>query len=137
MTNTSLIFQRNGTLLVTPGSGLERVLQLVRQCGQLRAIVAGNYVYDLSPVAMWGAAGRGMRASELLDALDRSAAMPVPAAIAATIAENMGRFGAVEIVEGNAGLELVARSVSVLTDIGYGPPSDGTAIVRLDRRDIA
>ncbi len=136
MADASLIFQRNGTLLVTPGAGLDRTLQIVRQCGQLRAIVAGNYVYDVSSAALWGAAARGANASELIDALDRSASMPVPSVIASVIAEQMSRYGAVEIVEQDTGPTLVARNASVLTDIGYDPPSDGSTVVALNRRDV-
>ncbi|HYI14448.1 MAG TPA: helicase-associated domain-containing protein, partial [Thermomicrobiales bacterium] len=137
MTDARLIFQRNGSMLVTPGDGLDKILRTARLCAQLRSIVAGSYVYDLSPVALWGAAARGVTASELLAELASASSMPVPAPTAARIAELIGRYGAVEIVNRDSRAALVARSRDVLVEIGVEPPADGSLTVALAQRDVA
>jgi DNA excision repair protein ERCC-3 len=137
MAKAELIFQRNGSMLVTPGAGLDRILRIVRLCAQLRSIVAGSYVYDLSPIALWGAAARGLTAGELLSDLGRLSSTPVPGPLAASVAESIGRFGAVEIVEGGSGVGIVARSRDILVEIGVEPPTNGSLAVDLDPRDVA
>jgi DNA excision repair protein ERCC-3 len=137
MAEASLIFQRNGSMLVTPGAGLDRILRTVRLCAQLRSIVAGCYLYDLSPIALWGAAARGMAASDLLSDLARVSTTPVPGSFAATVADSIGRFGAVEIVECETGAALVARNREILNEIGVEPPAGEILRVDLNPRDVA
>ncbi|HYI14333.1 MAG TPA: DEAD/DEAH box helicase family protein, partial [Thermomicrobiales bacterium] len=104
---------------------------------QLRSIVAGSYVYDLSPVALWGAAARGVTASDLLAELANASSMPIPGPTAARIVEVIGRYGAVEIVNWDSRTALVARSREVLIEIGIEPPADGSKTVALAQRDVA
>ena len=137
MPDASLIFQRNGTLLVTPGDGLDEILRHVRQCAQLRSIVAGSYVYDASPTAIWGAAARGVGVDEVLGQLARLSSMPVPSPLAARITDTFGRYGALEIVECQSGALLFARNVSILNEIGMNAPPDGSNAIALEARDVA
>ncbi|MEX1157324.1 MAG: helicase-associated domain-containing protein [Thermomicrobiales bacterium] len=137
MADAGLIFQRDGTMLVTAGDGLDRLLQVVRKCAQLRTIVAGNHVYELSQVALWGSAAQGARFSDLIASLDRWSHAPVPAAFAARIADIMSRYGAFEIVERARQTTLVARDPSVLGEIGVTVPTNGAMSIALERRDVA
>lgn len=137
MPSSTLIFQRDGTILVTAGDGLHRVLGAVRRCAQLREIVAGNYVFVLSPAALWGSAERGCSASDIIADLERLSTMPAPAAFAASVADTMGRYGAIEIVDGASGMRLVARSSSILSEIGVPPIVDGATALDLDAHGVA
>ncbi len=137
MAEAQLIFQRSGSMLVTPGNGLDRILRSVRCCAQLRSIVAGNYLYDLSLIALWGAAARGVTAIGLLSDLAKLSSTPVPVSIAARIADAFGRYGAIAIEDRDSGPSIVARSQDVLAAIGVDPPADGSTVVALPSRDIA
>ena len=118
MTRSQLIVQRHGTLLLTPGDDRDRLVTLVRQCAQLRGVVAGNYVYEPSSIALWGAAARGVRAADLLAQLDAAAATPLPSALAARIAEGLARYGALRLDERDGQPLLLADDASVLTHLG-------------------
>ncbi|HEX5163957.1 MAG TPA: helicase-associated domain-containing protein, partial [Thermomicrobiales bacterium] len=129
---SALIFQRDGKLLVTQGEGLDEIIRDIRQCAQLRSIVAGNHVYELSPSALWGLAARGVGANSLLDQLERYAAMPVPAPMAARIAETMGRVGALEVFDGTDGVRIRARTPAILREIGIDSPNGDSPVVRIE-----
>jgi DNA excision repair protein ERCC-3 len=131
-----MIFQRNGTLLVAPGDGLDRIIRDVRKCAQLRSIVAGNHVYELSPPALWGAAARGVDAVTLLGMLEQHALMPVPASVAARIAEELGRFGAVEVFEAVGRVHVRARTAAIAREIGLDRPDGRSPVVQLSSRDV-
>ena len=118
MTASQLIFQRHGSLLLTPGDGRDALVALVRQCAQLRAVVAGNYVYDVTLIALWGAAARGVTADTLLQRLDAAGTTPLPAGLAARIAESIGRYGALRLVELHGQLTLEAADPVMLRGLG-------------------
>jgi DNA excision repair protein ERCC-3 len=131
MTRSQLIFQRHGTLLLTPGDGRDELVALARQCAQLRAVVAGNYVYDVAPIALWGAAARGICAASLLSRLDAVATTPLPARLAAQIAESIGRYGALRLVERAGQPILEAADPTVLRQL------DDEWTARIDDATIA
>lgn len=118
MPASRLIFQRDGSLLVTPGERREELAALARWCGQLRAVSGGSYVYAPTPLALWGAAARGVTAERLLKALAEVAATPVPVAFAARVAEAIGRYGALRLESDEHGAALVARDPTVLSALG-------------------
>jgi DNA excision repair protein ERCC-3 len=105
-------------LLVTPGERREELAALARWCGQLRAVAGGSYIYAPTPLALWGAAARGVTAERLLNALAAEAATPVPAAFAARVSETIGRYGALRLESVGTGTVLTARDPSILSDLG-------------------
>jgi DNA excision repair protein ERCC-3 len=120
VTRSQLIIQRDLSLVVTPGAGRENVAAAARCCAELRKIVAGSYVYFLSPVAIWGSAARGMTASELLGQLERFSPVDVPASLAARVAEIMGRYGVLRIQPDGDMFRLVSSDPSILRTIDVG-----------------
>jgi DNA excision repair protein ERCC-3 len=130
MTRSQLIFQRHGTLLLTPGDGRDELVALARQCAQLRAVVAGNYVYELAPIALWGAAARGVCAAALLRQLDAAGTTPLPSSMAAQIAESVGRYGALRLVQHAGQPALEAADPAILRQLAgeWAPRIDGAAL---------
>jgi DNA excision repair protein ERCC-3 len=120
VTRSQLIIQRDLSLVVTPGYGRDRVASVARSCAELARIVAGGYVYRLSPVAIWGSAARGMTASELLEQLDRYSATDIPASLVARVSEIMGRYGVLRVQAEGDMFRLVCSDVSVLESIDFG-----------------
>lgn len=137
MPAASLIFQRDQTLLVSAGYGFECVLATVRQCAQLRGIIAGSYLFELSPTALWGSAARGCSSEQIVRSLEQLAAMPMPATIAASITETLSRYGAIEVIDGPTGVQLVVRSTSIFEEIGIQPPRVGSTVRDIDVREVA
>jgi DNA excision repair protein ERCC-3 len=117
VTRSQLIVQRDGSLVVTPGEERDQVTLVVRQCASLRKIVAGSYVYDIAPAAVWGAAAAGVSSAALVRNLDDVAATPIPADLAARIVDLHARFGALTLVDCGDGARLVARDPHLLTQL--------------------
>jgi DNA excision repair protein ERCC-3 len=137
MPDAGLIFQRDGSLLVTPGRGIESILGSLRQIAQLRSIVAGNYVFDFSPVAVWGSVARGVTVSALLAGLERHAAMPIPAPFAARLAETAARYGALRLEWDGSSARLVVRDPTILDQIGLEPSAEGNGTGPLSAGDVS
>jgi len=137
MADASLIFQRHGTMLVTPGDGFDAIVRTVRSCAQLRSIVAGNYLFDFAPVALWGAIGRGQSVEQMIADLERYASMPIPTALAAKIAETAAQLGAIRVVDGACGPEVVVRDPARFANLGIVPPSAGSLQMPLKLDDVA
>ena len=116
---SEIIFQRNGRFLVTPGHNRPDVAAAVRLFGQLESIVAGNYMFAISPVAIWGSAARRISVETILERVEQHASMPVPAPVASQILELHGRYGRVWIESHPEGGSVVrARNPLILQCLG-------------------
>lgn len=124
---SQLVIQRDGSLLVTPGYGRDRLAALVRRCAELRSVVAGNYLYRVSPIALWGSAARGLTAEQILSELDAHSTTPLPEPLVARISESIGRYGAISMTAEGAMVKVQARDPAVLEEIDAGiePGPDG------------
>ncbi|CAN5722627.1 DEAD/DEAH box helicase [soil metagenome] len=124
--DSEIIFQRDGQMLVTPGANRADVASAVRLCAQLETITAGSYLFRLSPVAIWGSTARGLDAQTILERLNRHASSPVPAQVGALVAQHAGRFGAIWIERGSGGESVLrSREPSILAQLGL---QDGCAL---------
>lgn len=124
MTQSQLIIQRDLSMVVTPGYGRDQIAAVVRCCAELSKIVAGGYVYRLSPVAIWGSAARGMTAADLLGQIDRYSVNEIPASLAARVSEIMARYGVLGIHPEGDMFRLVSSDPSVLQSIDLGIDTD-------------
>lgn len=124
---SQLIIQRDGSLLVTPGHGRERLTAIVRRCAELRSVVAGSYLYRVSPIALWGSAARGLTADQILRDLDAHSTTSLPEPLAARISASIGRYGAITMTSDGDQVLVQARDSSVLAEIDSGiePGLDG------------
>ncbi len=136
MAAASLLFQRNGRILVSPGDGLDGVLRSVRLCAQLHSIVAGSFIYELSPAVIWGTAARGLHSADLIQRLEKASVLPMPPVFAVTLSETMARYGALELVDRGSRPELIARDPSILREIGIRPDFDGSSDVEVDQSEL-
>jgi len=120
VTQSQLIIQRDLSLVVTPGYGRDQIAAVVRCCAELRKIVAGSYLYRLSPVSIWGSAARGLTAADLIAQLDRHSVSEIPASLVARISETMGRYGVLVFHPEGDRFRLVSSDPSVLKSIDLG-----------------
>lgn len=97
MTRSQLIFQRDQSIIVTPGANQHQVAAVVRTCAELRKVVAGSFLYRLSSIALWGSAARGLTAAGILAGLNEHAVTDIPAPIAGAISEQVGRYGVLRL----------------------------------------
>lgn len=117
VTRSQLIVQRDGSIVVTPGEDREKLAAIARRCCELRAVVAGNYVYRLSPVALWGSVARGVSAGDILRDLDQLSSTGVSEALAAQIAELASRYGAIEMHREGDSVRITSRDPHVLASL--------------------
>ncbi len=116
---SQIVIQRDNQLLITPGHEQLEIANIVRWCAVLEAVVAGSLRYRLSPVAVWGAATRGVTAERMLEALDRHAAVPLPAGFVARLADLFQRYGELRLMAEGSSLWLEAshRAQAALHDL--------------------
>jgi DNA excision repair protein ERCC-3 len=137
---SQIIFQRDGRMLVTPGHERERIAASVRMCAQLEAIVAGSYRYRLSEIALWGSAARGFSPETILNDLDRYGATSPPALLAVRIADAMGRFGKLRIVQSpDSQARVACDDAGLLARLGIERPDlpDESAVAALKLRLVS
>ncbi|MFS8514161.1 MAG: helicase-associated domain-containing protein, partial [Planifilum fulgidum] len=60
------------------------------------------HVYRITPLSLWNAAARGMKAAEMLELLTRYGKFPLPPAVEREIADTISRYGRVRL-ESRAG----------------------------------
>ena len=132
----SLVFQRDDSILVTAGAGREDLLDLLRRVAVLRQAVGDSLVFELSPLAMWGAAASGFASAEIVRLLDVHAATGVPAPVVARLTETMGRYGALTLESTDDGALLRATDPAILDRLPLPGERIGTNCVRLTDADI-
>lgn len=138
MPASQLVFRRDGQIHITAGAGRDRLVDLVRCCAELRAVVAGDYLFELSDAALWGAAARGLSSAAVLRDLDAAAAVPVPPTVAARINEAMARWGRLRLEQRGDNIALVAADAGLLRRLGLAPTLDaGCWVALIDEGDIA
>ena len=119
---SEIIFQRDGGFLVTPGTGRPEIAAVARSCAQLEAIIAGSYLFKISPIAIWGSVARGLSVSTIIDSLNRYSGSDIPVSAAATILSIADRYGSIWFDwRDPASPSLNARDPTVLSSIGLEP----------------
>ena len=120
MSESHLVIQRDMSMVVTPGRNREAVAAVARSCCELRKVVAGSYLYRLSPIAIWGSVARGIGAAEILRRLERFASSAIPASFAARVSEISGRYGAITLSAVEGGYRLASRDPMLLPSLNLG-----------------
>lgn len=121
MSESQLLFRRDGRIHITAGDGRQGLVDIVRRCAELQSVVAGDYVFELSEAALWGAAARGYSGVDLVRGLDAVASMPIPQPIATRILDTVARWGRLWIDRRGETTVLVATDVGYLRDLGLVP----------------
>ncbi len=137
MPASQLIFRQDGRIHITAGAGRDRLVDLARRCASLHSVVAGDYLFELSDSALWGAAARGHTAAGVVAELDRVAETPVPPAVAARIRGSMARWGRLRLERAGDDIVLAADDAGLLRGLGLVPQHDaGRWAATLDEGDI-
>lgn len=137
MTKSQLIPQRDQTMLVTPGEGREALVDLLRQCAQFERIIAGSYLYRVSPVAIWGAAARGVDGRRLVASLEEATGGPLQPLFARRILEPFARYGVVRLRERDGSVIVACDDPTVLAALATecAETPNGTTL-RLAAREV-
>lgn len=121
MTRSQLIVQRDQSIIVTQGDNQHEVAAVVRTCAELRKVVAGSFLYRLSPISLWGSAARGLTAESILASLDQHAVTGIPAPMAAIISEQIGRYGVLRLTVDGEDAVLQCRDRTLLAELDLYP----------------
>src|SRR5690606_4235739 len=92
-----------------------------RTCAELRKVVAGSFLYRLSPISLWGSAARGLTAESILASLDQHAVTGIPAPMAAIISEQIGRYGVLRLTVDGEDAVLQCRDRTLLAELDLYP----------------
>lgn len=125
MPASQLVFRRDGRIHITAGTGRERLVDVARSCAELRSVIAGDFLFELSDAALWGAAARGLSSADVLRDLDAVAAAPVPQPVATRISEAIARWGRLWLEQRGHDVVLAAADAGLLRRLGLAPTQDG------------
>lgn len=75
------------------------------------------HVYRITPLSLWNAASRGMKASEMLKLLTRYGKFPLPPAVEREIADTVSRYGRVRLENREGELVLTFRDSEVKNEV--------------------
>jgi DNA excision repair protein ERCC-3 len=96
------------------------------------------HTYRLTPLGLWNARAAGHDAESVVDTLLRYSRYAVPHALLVDIAETMGKYGRLRLVEDPAhGLVLVSTNLSVLEEVLRSKKTAGMLGDRLDELTVA
>jgi DNA excision repair protein ERCC-3 len=79
------------------------------------------HTYRLTPLSLWNAAAAGMHAVEMVDVLQRYGKFPLPASLAADVAELVSRYGRVRLEKAGDKLRLVCADRPLLEELARQP----------------
>jgi DNA excision repair protein ERCC-3 len=119
VTDGPLIVQSDKTLLLEVDHELAPAARAaIAPFAELERSPEHVHTYRLTPLGLWNARAAGHDAEQVVDALVRYSRYPVPHALLVDVAETMGRFGRLQLVNDPAhGLVLVALDRAVLTEV--------------------
>ncbi|NQU36737.1 MAG: DEAD/DEAH box helicase [Actinobacteria bacterium] len=96
------------------------------------------HTYRLTPLGLWNARAAGHDAESVVDTLLRYSRYAVPHALLVDIAETMGKYGRLKLVEDPAhGLVLVSNNLSVLEEVLRSKKTAGMLGERLDELTVS
>lgn len=96
------------------------------------------HTYRLTPLGLWNARAAGHDAESVVDTLLRYSRYAVPHALLVDIAETMGKYGRLRLVEDPAhGLVLVSTNLSVLEEVLRSKKTAGMLGDRLDELTVS
>jgi len=75
------------------------------------------HTYRITPLSLWNAASSGMRADEVVGALEEYAKYALPSNVVRDITEYMGRYGQVKLVREGPNLVLVGEDPVLIVEI--------------------
>src|SRR5439155_26003605 len=75
------------------------------------------HTYRLTPLSLWNAAAAGHTAEQMIDVLRRYSKFPLPANLAADVAEQVSRYGRVRLEKFGESLRLVCPDVPLLEEL--------------------
>jgi DNA excision repair protein ERCC-3 len=90
------------------------------------------HTYRLTPLSLWNAAAAGLTAAAMIEVLGRYSKFPLPANLAADVAELVGRYGRVRLDRAGEGLRLVCEDRPLLEELARQPKVRACLGERLD-----
>lgn len=116
-----LIVQSDRTVLLEVLNPLfEEARDLLSTFAELVKSPEHIHTYAISPLSLWNAASSGLKASDILDGLERYSKFPIPETLRLEINEYVARYGRVRLVQNAAG-ELLLQSADplILTEVWH------------------
>ncbi|OJV81453.1 MAG: helicase [Cellulomonas sp. 73-92] len=138
MTDGPLIVQSDKTLLLEvdhPKAGDAR--RAIAPFAELERAPEHIHTYRLTPLGLWNARAAGHDAEQVVDTLLEFSRYPVPHALLVDVAETMGRYGRLQLVNDPAhGLVLHALDRAVLAEVMRSKRTAGLLGARIDEADV-
>jgi DNA excision repair protein ERCC-3 len=95
------------------------------------------HTYRITPLSLWNAAATGMTADTMLAALTQYSKFPLPANLAADLAELASRFGRVRLLKDGSRLKLVCTDSALVEELARQPKIRAYLGERLDADSFA
>src|SRR6266545_2929456 len=115
-----LIVQGDKTVLLEVDSPrYEEARDALARFAELEKSPEHVHTYRITPLSLWNAAAAGLRADEIVDALERLGKYPLPGNVRADVVDYVARYGRVRLVRDEAELRLVSDDRPLLAEIAH------------------
>jgi DNA excision repair protein ERCC-3 len=117
-TDNPLIVQGDHTILVEVASPryVEARDQLVRFAELVKA-PEHVHTYRVTPLSVWNACAAGVKAAEIIDALQEFSKYPVPQHVAVEIRDFASRYGRLRLIRDDRGMVLMANDAPLAEEV--------------------
>lgn len=113
-----LIIQSDRSILLEVDNPLfSEVRDLLGRFAELEKSPEHIHTYRVTPLSLWNAAASGLSAKKIMEVLENYSKYPIPQNIGVEIAENIGRYGRIKLIEDKKAYFLVSGDVPLLTQI--------------------
>ncbi len=141
-----LIVQGDSTLLLEVNNPLfEDAREILASFAHLEKSPEYIHTYHLTPLSLWNAASLGWDAEQVMAVLQKYTKYPIPQNVGSAIAEQIGRFGKIELVREKEKLLLRSSDPVLLRELLKNPATrhfaskmekDGSAEVSVSFRGV-
>ncbi len=141
-----LIVQGDSTLLLeVNNSRFEDAREVLAAFAHLEKSPEYMHTYNLTPLSLWNAASLGWTAEQIMDILEEYTKYPIPPNVSSDVAEQVGRFGKIELLRIDGSLVLRADDSRLLSELLKNPLTrpfaakigvDGFAKVNVEFRGV-
>lgn len=97
--NSTILLEVNNPLFIDARNALSSFAHLEKSPEYI-------HTYTITPLSLWNAAALGMKSTEVVERLTKFSKYPIPQNVSSDIAELMGRFGKLVLVNAESGLVL-------------------------------
>lgn len=134
--NPIIVQENRSVLLEVQSPRYEEARDVLAAFAELRMCPGYVHTYTITPLSLWNAAASGWTADRVLEGLEKYSRYPIPEMVLYEIRDWMGRYGRLQLVRGEEGLELHSPDEALIGQI-ISHPRLGEYIQQSEKKTCA